>query len=39
MPLFQRLGVVITTNNMTGVKPDPLAPITWNIASWQHVTP
>ncbi len=39
LPLFQRLGVVITIKNMSGVKPDPLAPITWNIASWQHVTP
>ncbi len=38
LPLFQRLGVVITNPQVTGVLPDALAPLTWNIASWQRAT-
>lgn len=38
LPLFQRLGVVITNPNVRGVMPDALAPLTWNIASWQRIS-
>jgi peptide/nickel transport system substrate-binding protein len=36
LPLFQRLGVALMSANVTGVAPDALAPITWNIAEWKR---
>ena len=37
LPLFQRLSVAIFAPDLKGPQLDPLAPITWNIASWQRV--
>jgi peptide/nickel transport system substrate-binding protein len=34
LPLFQRLDVVISNPNMHGLRPDPIAPVTWNITDW-----
>ena len=39
LPLFQRLTVVLAAPGVRGLQPDPLAPITWNIASWQRARP
>lgn len=39
LPLFQRLGVAIANENVTGIRADAIAPITWNIAEWKRVTP
>ena len=36
LPLFQRLSVALTAPGLKGPRPDPLAPITWNIASWRR---
>lgn len=36
LPLFQRLGVALSAPNVSGVSPDALAPITWNIAEWKR---
>lgn len=36
LPLFQRLTVVMSNPNMQGLRPDPLAPITWNVAEWSR---
>jgi peptide/nickel transport system substrate-binding protein len=36
LPLFQRLLLTFQRPGLSGIKPDPLAPITWNIAEWQH---
>lgn len=36
LPLFQRLSVTLAAPPVRGVQPDPLAPVTWNIASWQR---
>jgi peptide/nickel transport system substrate-binding protein len=37
LPLFQRLSVVMVALDVQGLQPDPLAPLTWNIASWTRV--
>jgi peptide/nickel transport system substrate-binding protein len=37
LPLFQRLSVAILAPGVQGPQPDPVAPITWNIASWKRV--
>jgi peptide/nickel transport system substrate-binding protein len=37
LPLFQRLSVAIIAPKVQGPQPDPLAPITWNIASWRRM--
>ena len=34
IPLFQRPIAVIAHPRVAGIKPDPLAPITWNIDQW-----
>jgi peptide/nickel transport system substrate-binding protein len=34
LPLFQHLTVVLRNPNVQGLRPDPIAPITWNIAQW-----
>lgn len=34
LPLFQRLSVTAAHKTIKNIQPDPLAPITWNIASW-----
>jgi peptide/nickel transport system substrate-binding protein len=39
LPLFQRLGIVAAVPDVQGLQPDPLAPITWNIARWTRSTP
>lgn len=36
LPLFQRPLIVITNPKLRGIRLDPLAPITWNIAEWQR---
>jgi peptide/nickel transport system substrate-binding protein len=36
LPLFQRLSLALTAPSLKGPQPDPLAPITWNIASWRR---
>jgi peptide/nickel transport system substrate-binding protein len=36
LPLFQRLSLVLVAPGVQGPQPDPLAPITWNIASWRR---
>lgn len=36
LPLFQRLSLVISAPDLQGPLPDPLAPITWNIAAWRR---
>jgi peptide/nickel transport system substrate-binding protein len=36
LPLFQRLSLALTASRLKGPQPDPLAPITWNIASWRR---
>jgi peptide/nickel transport system substrate-binding protein len=34
LPLFQRPIVTINSPSMKHIQPDPIAPITWNIAEW-----
>ncbi len=34
LPLFQRLSLVFSSPNIQGLRPDTLAPVTWNIATW-----
>lgn len=34
LPLFQRLSVTVANKSIRNIKPDALAPITWNIAEW-----
>lgn len=36
LPLFQRLTLVLHYPGLRGVRPDPIAPITWNIAEWNR---
>jgi peptide/nickel transport system substrate-binding protein len=36
LPLFQRVTVVLANPNMQGLRPDPVAPLTWNIAEWRR---
>lgn len=36
LPLFQRLTVVMRNPNVQGLRPDPVAPITWNITAWSR---
>lgn len=36
LPLFQRLIAIVHTPRLVGLQPDPLAPITWNIAEWRR---
>jgi peptide/nickel transport system substrate-binding protein len=38
VPLLQRPLVVIAQPQVQGLAPDPLAPITWNIAEWRRGT-
>jgi peptide/nickel transport system substrate-binding protein len=35
LPLFQRLSLMLMTPQITNVRPDPIAPVTWNITQWQ----
>jgi len=37
IPIVQRPIVVLHQPKLEGIKPDPLAPITWNIDEWQRV--
>jgi peptide/nickel transport system substrate-binding protein len=39
IPLFQRLSVAISTAAIDGLRPDALAPITWNITEWRRKQP
>ncbi len=34
IPLFQRVTAVMYTSRLNGLKPDPMAPITWNMHEW-----
>jgi len=36
LPLFQRLSVTLSKPDLRGLEPDPLAPITWNLAKWSR---
>lgn len=36
LPLFQRLSLALVAPSVHGPLPDPLAPITWNIATWRR---
>jgi peptide/nickel transport system substrate-binding protein len=36
LPLFQRLDVVLSDPTLHGLRPDPIAPITWNIQAWSR---
>lgn len=36
LPLFQRVDVVISTPEISGVQPDATAPFTWNVGTWQR---
>ncbi len=36
LPLFQRMTVVLASPTLVGLRPDPVAPITWNIAEWSR---
>ncbi|WP_031457972.1 peptide ABC transporter substrate-binding protein [Chloroflexus sp. MS-G] len=35
LPLFQRIDVLIARSGLSGWQLDPIAPFTWNIASWR----
>jgi peptide/nickel transport system substrate-binding protein len=35
LPLFQRLSMVVVAPGVSGLAPDALAPITWNITQWR----
>ncbi|GAB4435265.1 MAG: peptide ABC transporter substrate-binding protein [Chloroflexi bacterium OHK40] len=34
LPLFQRIDVTVANPALSGVRADPTAPITWNLATW-----
>lgn len=34
LPLFPRLSLALIAAPVRGLQPDPLAPITWNVATW-----
>ena len=36
LPLFQRVDLVLTNPTLRGVRADPTAPFTWNIATWRR---
>lgn len=36
IPLFQRLSIVVAAPDVRGLAPDPLAPVTWNVAAWKR---
>jgi peptide/nickel transport system substrate-binding protein len=36
LPLFQRLTAVLHSPGLHGLRPDPTAPVTWNIAEWSR---
>jgi peptide/nickel transport system substrate-binding protein len=36
LPLFQRLTLTFAAPTVQGLQPDPLAPLTWNITSWER---
>jgi peptide/nickel transport system substrate-binding protein len=36
LPLFQRVSAVVSAAGIEELRPDPLAPITWNIAAWRR---
>jgi peptide/nickel transport system substrate-binding protein len=36
LPLFQRLSLTLAVPSVRGIRPDALAPITWNIAQWRR---
>ncbi|NJK79206.1 MAG: peptide ABC transporter substrate-binding protein [Chloroflexaceae bacterium] len=36
LPLFQRLTLVINSPRLVGLRPDPTAPITWNMTEWSR---
>lgn len=35
LPLFQRLAITLSGTAMHQVRPDPIAPVTWNIVDWR----
>jgi peptide/nickel transport system substrate-binding protein len=36
LPLFQRVSVVLSSPTLSGPRPDPTAPLTWNIQEWRR---
>jgi peptide/nickel transport system substrate-binding protein len=36
LPLFQRVDLVLTSPTLRGVRADPTAPFTWNVATWRR---
>jgi peptide/nickel transport system substrate-binding protein len=36
LPIFQRVSAIIHTADVAGLRPDPLAPPTWNVAEWRR---
>jgi peptide/nickel transport system substrate-binding protein len=36
LPLFQRVGAVVSAPGIEGLAPDALAPVTWNIDAWRR---
>ncbi|HWQ14113.1 MAG TPA: peptide ABC transporter substrate-binding protein [Roseiflexaceae bacterium] len=36
LPLFQRLSLAVVAPDVVGVRPDALAPITWNVSEWRR---
>jgi peptide/nickel transport system substrate-binding protein len=36
LPLFQRPTAVLHSPGLQGLRPDPTAPVTWNIAEWSR---
>lgn len=36
LPLFQRLSLTLAVPGLRGVRPDALAPITWNVVEWKR---
>jgi peptide/nickel transport system substrate-binding protein len=36
IPLFQRVSIAVSAASIEGLRPDALAPITWNILEWRR---
>jgi peptide/nickel transport system substrate-binding protein len=36
LPLFQRVSATLNAPGISGIQPDALAPITWNVTAWQR---
>jgi peptide/nickel transport system substrate-binding protein len=36
LPLFQRVSATLNAPGISGIQPDALAPMTWNVTAWQR---